>query len=1218
MEADSETFVCSDCGVESPIEEAASFETQQIEDYLVGQVLGDCRIVAKVGEGGFGTVYKAVDQTLQRPVAVKVMLQSLSSNLEFVQKFIREAVTAAQLNHRNIVAIHKVDRDERRGLHYLVMEFVEGETLSDVVEREGVLDVDKLLPIAMQACDALATAHEANIVHRDIKPDNLMIDGSGTVKITDFGLAKSLASDAKTTKVMGTPHYMSPEQFEGTAVDGRSDVYSLGVTFYFLLSKERPYEGENTVQIIYSILTQDPKELTDLAPDVPKPLWTVIQRMIAKKPEDRYGSLRDTMQDLRRLQRKAAPDRSQCSECGAKNPKKRKFCRGCGAELLVKCPSCGSAEPAGTKVCGECGADLARLVKVRKALQAGKRFKALADLRRAEESFREALDHDESNTEAHAELNVISQTIGEVERFKSEADELLHTGELQSALQHIEELLRRHPKAIEVREHRDRLRKQVAAHRVNSLVEQAEAAVTDGDVRRALERLDGALRVDPERSDVRARRDELAQQVAQVTESRQKAVEALAAGRYEDAFSMASEVLKLAPGDTAMEEVQRKARDSVESVDSVVKQGRDLLDERRWGDALSKFEAALALRPGDAQLTELVETTRRHITEHRERLSLCRRLVADGRHAEAQAELETLLAKHPDDAQASSLLESCRSAAEDAERVAAIARAVEGADNLEQTGDLTAAIEQLQQVLDLAPRHEEARSRLRELERRRQRESDLRELADEHLRDGSYEDAVEALERLREANPNRGHEIDREIVEARDREKRVAGGLQRAERALKSREFRRAAEASDVVLDVAPRHPRATAIRKDAEKALAAIDRFLSEADRLILSEMFDEAMEAVDKARERGASREEYEHRRASCEQGRLALIKTDATRSLVARDYEAAIAAYEQVLEVSGRDSDALRGKRSAERRLRILTTEPLALRLGTAAVVLLLLGLVQMTAVASTRTAATQATEVANREREAAREVVVTETGQLEPRIDDALAAEQRGDFAAARAAYEREMRVEDGKFADRDELQTGRDFAVALAEADAITDPPARLDALGAARAHVGRRPELRELRLAALDERSEAAVAAWFEQVEQLEADRPGEALDVIAEIQRHPVARLSPALDQVVGRGDYLEALQVGDLVLEGASPRFAQAAVQFQEALDKVADDPVRRSVAEERLDRTQNAWMAALRSRWQDAADDAAAFEVLQGLEELKRVLRLEREDVLEEFKK
>jgi len=325
MTADSETFVCSECGAESPIEEAASMTTDHVDDYLVGQVISDCRIVAKVGEGGFGTVYKAVDQTLQRPVAVKVMLQSLSTNLEFVQKFIREAVTAAQLNHRNIVAIHKVGRDERRGLHYLIMEFVEGETLSSVVEREGVLTVERLLPIALQACDALATAHEANIVHRDIKPDNLMIDATGTVKITDFGLAKSLASDAKTTKVMGTPHYMSPEQFEGTAVDNRSDIYSLGVTFYYLLSKERPYEGENTVQIIYSILTQDPKPLPQLAPDVPKPLWTVIQRMIEKKPEDRYSSLRETIQDLRRLQHKAAPDKAQCSECGARNPKGRKF-----------------------------------------------------------------------------------------------------------------------------------------------------------------------------------------------------------------------------------------------------------------------------------------------------------------------------------------------------------------------------------------------------------------------------------------------------------------------------------------------------------------------------------------------------------------------------------------------------------------------------------------------------------------------------------------------------------------------------------------------------------------------------------------------------------------------------------------------------------------------------------------------------------------------------
>jgi len=187
-----ETFVCSSCGETSRLDATALSGTEKAPDYLVDEVVSDCKILEKVGEGGFGTVYKAHDQNLQRTVAFKVMLQSLTTNAEFVQKFIREAVTAAQLNHPNIVAIHKVGRDERRGLHYLIMEFVEGRTLADIVKEKGVLKIEEALPIMIQACDALATAHEHNIVHRDIKPENLMLDKAGVLKITDFGLAKSL------------------------------------------------------------------------------------------------------------------------------------------------------------------------------------------------------------------------------------------------------------------------------------------------------------------------------------------------------------------------------------------------------------------------------------------------------------------------------------------------------------------------------------------------------------------------------------------------------------------------------------------------------------------------------------------------------------------------------------------------------------------------------------------------------------------------------------------------------------------------------------------------------------------------------------------------------------------------------------------------------------------------------------------------------------------
>ncbi len=1207
-----DTFTCDGCGQTSPVDASAGHKPAP--DYLVGEVISDCKIVEKVGEGGFGSVYRATDQNLQRTVALKVMLQSLTTNQEFVQKFIREAVTAAQLNHPNIVSIHKVGRDERRGLHYLIMEFVEGRTLTDLVKEKGVLKVEEAVPIMLQTCDALATAHEHNIVHRDIKPENLMLDANGVVKITDFGLAKSLAGDAKTTKVMGTPHYMSPEQFEGKAVDGRSDIYSLGVTFYYLLSKERPYEGQNTVQIIYAILTQQPRALTELNKDVHPDIWTTIQKMIAKKAEDRYQTLRDTITDLRRFTDRHLQDRSQCPGCGARNPKGRKFCRGCGAALLVRCPSCGSQEAAGATTCSQCGADMARLLRIKKAVEAAARFKSLGDLRRAADAYRQVVELDPTNAEATAELDRLSGTLSEVDRVRSASQELLRTGDIQTALEKVEELLRRYPMAGEVREHRDELRHAMVLRRVNHMLEKAEAAAAAGDSREALDVLDQALRVDPAREDVRARRTELAQRMASVTESRQKAAQALAAGRFEEAFALASEVLKVTPSDTAMEELRRKAKSSVASVDEFVRRGKERLDAKKLADALSEFEAALTLRPGDASLFELVESTRGRIAQQRERLALCRRLMADRRFDEAVAGLREALEEQPDDTEAKSLLAACEKGREEAARTRTIDEALREAERLEKAGDFAAAITQYDRVLQLDPGNADAPPRREQIEMRMRGERDIRELANEHLQDGRYAEAVQALDRLRDANPARAQQVAQEISDAKRREEQVRGNLKRAEESLERKEYRRALEAATAVVAVAPRHPRANAIKKDAEKAVAAIDRFLAESDRLMVSEMFDEALDALDKARERGATPEEYKPRRDACEQGRLALLKTDATRSLVAKDYEAAIAAYEQVLEVARGDSDAAQGKKSAERRIRILTTEPLALRLGAGLAVVMLLGLVDFLAVLGTAEAKATRTEVASAEQIQREKVVEVTKGQLAPEYDDALAAETLDRFEDAAAAFERELKV----FPGRSELETGREWNRAMAAALAVTAPAQRLESLGAARALVGEAPEIRIAREDVIGRHVNDAVAAWFRQAAEAEERNAEEARTSYIEIEKHPAAKDAPEMASVKQRLDYLDKLALGESFLGARDHR--NAAEAYIEARRIVAADAARREAVERRIERLRGDWMQSLRDAESAAKDDAEFYDqVVAGLASMVRVfepLGITREKLLEEY--
>jgi tetratricopeptide (TPR) repeat protein len=1012
---------------------------------------------------------------------------------------------------------------------------------------------------------------------------------------------------------------MSPEQFEGKAVDGRSDVYSLGVTFYYLLSKGRPYEGQNTVQIIYAILTQQPKALTELNKDVPVELWRVIEKMISKRAEDRYQSLRDTMNDLRRFSDRTQADKAQCPGCGAKNPKGRKFCRGCGAALVVKCPSCAAESPAGATTCSACGADMGRLLRIRKSMDAAARFKSLGDLRRAAESYRQVVELDPTHGEAKAEFDRLAGTLSEVDRVRNETDDLLKTGDLESALGRVEELLRRFPMASEVRGHRDELRASLARRKVDGLVEEADGAERRGAVREAIDLLDQAIRVDAARDDVRARRDELGRRLSQLAESRQRAAKALAAGRFEEAFSLAGEVLKVTPDDAAMEDVRRRAQTSVDSVDQFVRRGQEHLAAKRLSEALGEFEAALSLRPGDAQLLGQVESTRAKITGQRERIAACRRLMADRDFEKASKGLEAVLAELPGDAEARSLISACKKGLEESARTREIDGALKEGDRLDATGDYAAAMAQYDRVLKLDPRHPDAGPRREQAEQRMRGERDIRELANEHLSDGRYADAVAALERLKAASPARAAAVDEEIAECRRREETVNSALKQADAALSRKEYRTARDGAAEILALAPRHPRANAIKKDSDKAIAAIDRFLGECDKLLVSEMFDEALESLDKARERGAVPTEYRPRRESCEQGRLVLLKTDATRSLVARDFEAAIAAYDQVLEVRGNDADALKGKRSAERRIRILTTEPLVLRAGAAAAVLLLLGVVNVTAVAATSKAAITAVDVEVAAVKAANESAGVEKDkrQLEPEVKPAFAAEDAGDHAAARTLFEAQRAI--GDFRDRAELVAGSEFNGAMDAVRAKTAPKDRIAALDAAARFLGDAPERRRLRAEAIAGRRNDAVLEWVAAAEREEAADPAAALRTYDEIQA--AAKDAPAVQAARAKANYLVKLDVGNLQAKGG--RFETAAASFVDARSEVKGDARRTANVDERLTALRGRWIASVAAAGAAAgADDEKWYAaVAAGLERVVRTyapLGVTREAVLAEYRR
>lgn len=267
--------------------------TDYLHDRVVAAVGDQYLIEAEIGRGGMAAVFRALDLRLHRHVAIKALPPELAFNTDVRTRFLREAQTAAQLSHPNIVPIYTVD--ERGGVVYFVMALVEGESLAARLTRPPRLSIEAVRRILAEVADALEYAHSCGVVHRDIKPDNILLDQTtGRAVVTDFGIARAAAGDARLTQTgvaVGTPAYMSPEQAMGEReLDGRSDQYSLGVVGYQMLVGETPFKAANTPAMLVKHLSEAPRAVRDRRPDVPDSLSAVIDRALAKKPEDRWPS----------------------------------------------------------------------------------------------------------------------------------------------------------------------------------------------------------------------------------------------------------------------------------------------------------------------------------------------------------------------------------------------------------------------------------------------------------------------------------------------------------------------------------------------------------------------------------------------------------------------------------------------------------------------------------------------------------------------------------------------------------------------------------------------------------------------------------------------------------------------------------------------------------------------------------------------------------------
>jgi serine/threonine protein kinase len=276
---------------------------------ISGTTLGNYKLIRKIAQGGMGVIYEATQINLDRKVALKILTAELATRPEFLQRFEREAKSAASLNHPGIVAVH--DFGEADGRRYIIMEFVDGENLSEYIAKRGKIPVENALAIVEQAAQALKAATEKSIIHRDIKPSNLMLTRDGRVKIADMGLAKVLTENSELTMSsvsIGSPHFIAPEQAgDSKNADHRVDIYSLGVTLLYLVTGKHAFDGDSPISVVLAHATKPLPTGADLGTELPAEVESLIKRMTAKNPDERYQTYDELLADLQLVQRGYLP-----------------------------------------------------------------------------------------------------------------------------------------------------------------------------------------------------------------------------------------------------------------------------------------------------------------------------------------------------------------------------------------------------------------------------------------------------------------------------------------------------------------------------------------------------------------------------------------------------------------------------------------------------------------------------------------------------------------------------------------------------------------------------------------------------------------------------------------------------------------------------------------------------------------------------------------------
>ncbi|HYL12311.1 MAG TPA: protein kinase [Terriglobales bacterium] len=581
--------------------------------------LGKYEVLEVVGRGGMGVVYKAVDPEIGRLVGIKMMTSKVISDPGLLKRFYREAQSAGKLQHPNIVTIY--DLGVQEATPYLVMEFLEGESLDALIRSGRTLSLEEKLNIVIQVCNALAYAHEQKIVHRDIKPGNVMVLKDGTVKLVDFGIARIGGEHVtRTGQLLGSIQYMSPEQIQDTPVDLRTDIFSTGVLLYQFLTYQLPFEGKDAGETLLKIIHDPPPPLGKFLPSYPPELDGIVQRVLAKNPDDRYPTATELAFDLFHVQERLRRER------------------------------------------------------VSEYLQAVELSVAEAQWARAKEQLTQLLKIDRQNVRASDLLREVQQQIQKQQRsdrirdLQSQAEQAIAKNALDEALRHLDAAVGLDESNAQLRTLRDSIKdKKERADRLSELLTRAKSAFDTEDLEDALANVKQALAVDADSRDAKELQATIARELAE--RARQKQVQAL----LEEArkhissrhFTAALDVLRQAetldPNAPGVNEFlalastgqqQERRRKELEQLSVEIEEA---LNANDYAVACAKAAEGLERFPNERGLLKLkaIADKEREASEKRmyveRQVSLARRLLEEKKPAEALLPLQEALTRYPDE-----------------------------------------------------------------------------------------------------------------------------------------------------------------------------------------------------------------------------------------------------------------------------------------------------------------------------------------------------------------------------------------------------------------------------------------------------------------------------------------------------------------------------------------------------------------------------------------